>query len=123
MKQADKKELLLSALHTLQTALDTTMDDAFLVRDAAIQRFEFTFELCWKWLQKRLQEEGIDGRSPKQVLREAYALGWLTDEDLWLAMVQDRNLTSHTYIEEIAADVYKRLPAYAAAIQQLAASD
>src|SRR3989338_3488463 len=53
------------------------------IRDSAIQRFEFTFELAWKTLKAFLEEQG---------------------------MIELRNLTSHTYNEAIAEEIYRALP-------------
>ena len=74
-----------------------------LARDGLIQRFEFTFELAWKTLKALFENEGLIGlNSPKSVLREAYAAQIIEDEELWLAILQDRNRTAHLYSEEIA---------------------
>jgi nucleotidyltransferase substrate binding protein (TIGR01987 family) len=81
-------------------------------RDSAIKRFEFTFELAWKSLQHFLREEGIPCRSPKECLKEAFEFELIGDDYRWLEMVEDRNLTVHTYDENIADDVFKRLPSY-----------
>jgi nucleotidyltransferase substrate binding protein (TIGR01987 family) len=82
------------------------------VRDASIQRFEFTFETCWKALKHQLQAEGIATDTPKDVLRQAYRIGWLAQEQIWLDMLKDRNLTSHIYHEGLALAIYQRLHAY-----------
>ena len=81
-------------------------------RDAAIQRFEFCFELAWKAVQERARNEGLDCQSPKGCLKLAFKSGWIQDESGWLAMIEDRNRTSHTYDERLAKDVYRRLPQY-----------
>jgi nucleotidyltransferase substrate binding protein (TIGR01987 family) len=52
-------------------------------------------------------------------LREAFAMAWLADEEAWLAMLADRNLTSHTYDEELAQAVYSRLGAYLPLLKDL----
>ncbi|NMA02562.1 MAG: DUF86 domain-containing protein [Clostridia bacterium] len=84
-------------------------------RDAAIQRFEFTFETIWKtakdWLYVR---EGLDIGSPKSVIRACREVGIFTDEEALLAleMVNDRNLTVHTYNEALAVEIYSRLTKY-----------
>ncbi len=87
-----------------------------LTRDAAIQRFEFTFEAIWKAAKLYLKEiEGIEVGSPKGVLRSFREVGILSEEEtsLGLEMVDDRNLTSHTYNEGLAVSIYVRLDQYA----------
>lgn len=84
-------------------------------RDAAIQRFEFTFEASWKAAKEILfQREGIDAGSPKGVIRSCREVGILSDEQTITAlqMVDDRNLTVHTYNEALAIDIYSRLRTY-----------
>ncbi len=77
-----------------------------LLRDGLIQRFEFTFELAWKTLKAIFEEEGLIGlNSPKTVLREAFSAGIITDEEVWLLMLKDRNATTHIYSEEIAKKI------------------
>ncbi|ULA63377.1 MAG: DUF86 domain-containing protein [Nitrospira sp.] len=83
-----------------------------LSRDAAIQRFEFCFELAWKAIQEQARIEGLDCQSPKGCLKLAYKNGWIGDESGWLAMLEDRNRTAHTYDEALAKDVYRRLSAH-----------
>ncbi|HLD17904.1 MAG TPA: nucleotidyltransferase substrate binding protein [Patescibacteria group bacterium] len=98
------------ALNRLKEALGREKDD--LIRDAAIQRFEFTVELAWKSMQKRLQEEQILCRSPKECLREAFAFGLIEDDPGWIRAMEDRNLTSHTYDQKIAEEIFVRLSEY-----------
>jgi len=84
-------------------------------RDAAIQRFEFTFEAIWKTAKNFLYDfEGLDVGSPKGVIRACREVGVFNDEQAILAleMVNDRNLTVHTYNEELAIDIYSRLKDY-----------
>jgi len=81
-------------------------------RDAAIQRFEFTVELAWKVIQKFLKNQEIVCRSPKECLQEAFRFGLIKDDACWLEMLQDRNLTVHTYNEETINDIYSNLPNY-----------
>ncbi len=84
-------------------------------RDAAIQRFEFTFETIWKTAKDWLYvSEGLDIGSPKGVIRACREVGIFTDEEALLAleMVNDRNLTVHTYNEALAVEIYSRLTKY-----------
>ena len=70
-----------------------------LEKEGIIQRFEYTFELAWKVLKDRMQADGLmlDQISPKAVVRQAYASGYVDDAEAWLDMIGDRNLMSHTY--------------------------
>jgi nucleotidyltransferase substrate binding protein (TIGR01987 family) len=98
---------LRNAVVRLREALAVAETD--VSRDAAIQRFEFCFELAWKAVQERARNEGMDCQSPKGCLKLAFKSGWIQDESGWLAMIEDRNRTSHTYDEQLAKDVYRRL--------------
>ena len=101
------------------------MPASVVVRDAAIQRFEYTFESLWKLLKAHLREyEGVVCNSPKGCFREALKAKLLSasDTDLCLAMTDDRNLTSHTYLEPLAEAIYKKLPPYLAVMQRLQAA-
>lgn len=82
--------------------------------DGAIQRFEFCFEMFWRCLRAALIEDGVETASPRSAFREAYAQGWLAEEAPWLAMIEVRNLTSHTYNAETAARVLGQLPDFLA---------
>ena len=104
----DRLDSLARALDRLDEALAVPAD-APLAIDGTIQRFEFTFELSWKALKDALAAEGVDERTPRSVLRAAYGLEWLQDEEAWLGMLDDRNLSSHVYREEVAAEIYQRV--------------
>lgn len=86
--------------------------ESLIVRDAAIQRFEFTIELAWKSIQKFLRSEEILCNSPKQCFKEAFKFGLIQEDSAWIEMMEDRNLTSHTYHEGLAQAIYKRIPNY-----------
>ncbi len=107
-----------SAVTRLEEALRLPENDLLL--DAAIQRFEFCFELAWKVLQKRLRQRGIDRSSPRECLKAAWTEGWLADERAWIAMLEDRNLTSHTYDQALAKAVFARLPTHTEILRRLA---
>lgn len=88
-------------------------------RDSAIQRFEFTIEIAWKCIQKFLKNEQIICRSPNECLKEAFKYGLIEDDPRWHRAFEDRNLTSHTYDEENADDVYNRLQDYIEIFEKL----
>lgn len=89
-------------------------------RDAAIQRFEYTVEACWKAAQAILSERyGVALASPKPVVRACAQNGLLTEDAARaaMAMLDDRNLTSHTYNEEVATAIHSRLPGHSALLR------
>jgi nucleotidyltransferase substrate binding protein (TIGR01987 family) len=94
----------LSALIQLRKAVAMPKDE--FIRDSVIQRFEFAYELAWKMLKLRLEAEAIDARTPKQTLQEALQAGFITDGNGWSELQRNRNLTSHTYDENLAEAVY-----------------
>lgn len=102
---------LRQAINRLKEALDEKKDNLVII-DGTIQRFEFVFEQCWKTLQQALSIEGIEARTPREVIQKAYQAGWLQDESLWLKMLKDRNETSHTYDEDIARRIFSNIPGY-----------
>jgi nucleotidyltransferase substrate binding protein (TIGR01987 family) len=92
-----------------------------IVRDAAIQRFEFSYEACWKTGKQYLYDvEGLDIGSPKGVIRSFREVGIFSDNETIhaLKMVDDRNLTVHTYNEELSVEIFKKLPLYYQILQQ-----
>lgn len=114
-----KAELFFKAMNAFEQVLLANDVSPDIQRDAAIQRFEFTFELAWKALKAFYFEKGIDLHSPKEVFRHAFAAGDIQDEKIWLEMLKDRNLTSHTYNEPLACDVFSHLPQYLHALKSL----
>ncbi len=108
------------ALKTLEKALKQDYND--FIRDAAIQRFEYSFELLWKsiklWLKDR---EGILCNSPKGCFRELLKIEIINggETETLLEMTDTRNLTVHTYQENIAIEMYNKLPQYLKLMKKL----
>jgi len=110
---AEKKELLKQALDSWEKVLKEDYSD--IVRDASIQRYEFTFELLWKTIKIYLkEEEGVICNSPKSCFRDLKSFLNLSEEELELCleMTNDRNLSVHTYSEKMAKDLYDKLKNY-----------
>ena len=114
--EADKR-LLENAVETLKAAL-AQPKNAF-IRDAAIQRFEYVFELSWKTMQAAGTLKGISSRSPKDAIRRAFELGWIQDPEPWFKALDSRNLTSHTYDESLAETVFANVQQFPAIVQAL----
>ena len=83
-----------------------------LIRDATIQRFEFTFEVVWKALKLYLERQGHECGGPRPTLKKAFAENLIAtpeEADLWFQMLEDRNLTSHAYDEALAQRIYTHI--------------
>ncbi|GAB2025308.1 hypothetical protein OfM1_13790 [Lactovum odontotermitis] len=88
-----------NALKRLNEALSVEPADD-IVLDAIIQRFEFTVELAWKTMRAVLLDEGVaqdELMSPKQVVRSAFQADLISAGEVWFAMLEARNITSHVY--------------------------
>jgi nucleotidyltransferase substrate binding protein (TIGR01987 family) len=70
-----------------------------LEKEGTIQRFEFAVELAWKTLKDYLESEGrvIAPVTPRNVIKEAFAARILGDGQVWIDMLDHRNLLAHTY--------------------------
>ena len=104
------------ALSQLEKALAEV--DTPIVRDATIQRFEFTYKLCWKTLKGFLEDvHGVRAVSPRLVFKESFALDLIDDEEIFLEMIESRNILSHTYSEEQAREIYLKCSKYLNALK------
>lgn len=119
---SEKLDNSLKNLHKAMNRFSEALQEpeSSIVRDASIQRFEFTYELLWKTLKVFLQDiHGVRAVSPRQVFKEAYSLAIIKDEEIFLEMMQARNLLSHTYNEDQAIDIYKKCKRFLSAIEQV----
>lgn len=87
--------------------------------DATIQRFEFTVELAWKFLKGYFEERDIQLNYPKEIIMKAFEVALINDEEVWLQMLRDRNMTSHTYDEKLADEIYDRIKKYVPELHNL----
>jgi nucleotidyltransferase substrate binding protein (TIGR01987 family) len=101
-----------------------TTDAAALdvLRESLIQRFEYTHELAWKTCKDYAEFQGNnDIAGSRDATREAFAMRLIADGATWMEMIASRNLTSHTYEEERAADIAEKIcDDYYPAFQQFA---
>ncbi len=75
-------------------------------RTAAIKAFEFCIELGWRLLKAELAIDGIDSTSPRDTIRKAGASNRIENVERWLGYIQLRNMSSHTYAEKTAEELY-----------------
>lgn len=74
-----------------------------------IQNFEFVYELSWKAIQKLGDALGRTANSPRDAFQLGHELGLITEEKTWLKMIEDRNLSVHTYNEDLARQLLDRI--------------
>ncbi len=108
------------ALLQLGDALEES--ESPIVRDACLQRFEFSYELLWKTLKVFLEDiHGVRAVSPRQVFKEAFALSIIDEELTFVEMIESRNTLSHTYNEEQATKIYVKCADYLKAMKNVLA--
>ena len=70
--------------------------------------YETCFEQSWKAIKELLDMNGApEGKtgSPKLILKTAYQMGMIQDEQLWLEALQARNNVAHAYNKAVALDI------------------
>jgi len=105
-----EKTLRVAEDKVLAAELDNDAKDA--IRAGVIQNFEFTYELCWKFMRRWLKEnadveEAEYPRTRKELFRLAARFGLIKEPLSWFSYSDARNLTSHTYDEDKAESVYE----------------
>jgi nucleotidyltransferase substrate binding protein (TIGR01987 family) len=105
-----EKTIKVSEDKKFTAGLDENAKEA--IRAGVIQNFEFTYELCWKFVRRWLKEnadveEAEYPRTRKELFRLAARFGLIKDPLSWFSYGDARNLTSHTYDEDKAETVYE----------------
>ncbi len=96
------------ALQQLQeaVALSRQRELTSLEKQGVIQIFEFTHELAWNVLKDYLQDQGNQNiKGSKDATREAFKVALIADGEQWMAMIQSRNVSSHTYNQHTAEEL------------------
>ncbi|WP_299228270.1 nucleotidyltransferase substrate binding protein [Sulfurihydrogenibium sp.] len=115
-----RKVEILQALENLNNALDRLSEAVKTAKtdleiDGTIQRFEFSFELFWKTLKLVLKYYGVECNNPRSCIKEAFRNGLIDDDEIFLDMLEDRNLTSRIYDKQIANEIFERIKKFYAA--------
>jgi nucleotidyltransferase substrate binding protein (TIGR01987 family) len=107
-KLDERKQDFFKALKRLEEALNKDITDDIIV-DGIIKRFEFTFEQAWKVMKLYLEDQGIldEALAPRSTIRCAFKHKLISDGDIWIEMMLDRNRTSHMYDETTALNIVK----------------
>lgn len=95
-----------SLFEFLQLAQDRNLD-----RSGVIKAFEFSFETTWKLLQKIFEFDGESVGSPRDAFKFAFRNKLISpsQEQTWLNMIDDRNLTVHTYDVDLSRKIFKSI--------------
>ena len=88
------------AVVLLREALANNRTLSMLEKEGVIRRFEYTYELAWKTVKDYLKASGVVilPMTPRQVIKEAFAAKIITDGQVWINMLDNRNLLSHTNV-------------------------
>ncbi len=93
------------------------------LKSGVIQHFEFTYELCWKfmkrWLETNVSPTIADGVTRRELFRLAAESKLIDDVERWMEHHDARNESSHTYDPEVAEHVYIAAHAFAHDSQML----
>lgn len=82
-----------------------------IIRDSLIQRFEFTYELTHKTMKEFMKYLGVtlENSFPRTIFKKAYVNNLISNDKVWINLLEDRNSTSHIYNENLANEVADRI--------------
>jgi len=101
-----------------QRLVEAELEDCYL--DLIVKRFEFTYEMSWKAIKRVLSMLGIEElKSPRACFKEAFAQGMVSDQVVWLDMIEMRNLSAHTYDESEIKQLADKVSTYIVAFEAL----
>ena len=79
-----------------------------VVLTGLVALYEICFEQSWKAMKETLENDGVSESqtgSPRQILKLAYQMGMITDEEIWLDALKTKNNVAHAYNHAIALDI------------------
>ena len=115
MRSIDFKYMNLKKAYTrLKEVSDLYDGKDDIIRDSLIQRFEFTYELTHKTLREFMKYLGVtlENSFPRTIFKKAYVNNLISDDKVWINLLEDRNSTSHIYNENLADEVADRIVKY-----------
>ena len=125
MRWKQRLENFERAMRLLKEAFETHPDGmSDLEKEGVVQRFEYTFELAWKTLKDYLVYSGValDQVTPRHVIKQAFAARMIQDGQMWVEMLEQRNLMTHTYDLETFEKVFDNIARrYLGALEQVLA--
>lgn len=102
------KKALAKLGEAVQLDAERTLSE--LEKQGIIQAFKYTHELAWKVMQDFFIYQGnTEIRGSRDATRQAFSADLISDGDNWMKMIINRNLSSHTYNEEISEEIYRNI--------------
>ncbi len=89
---------LKQVLKHLEDALKKDAKNNPLIQAGISKLFEVCFEYTWKAMKENIQSTGLEAFSPRDVIKSAGQTGLISNVELWLSFLEDRNLSVHDYI-------------------------
>ena len=94
------------------TQQDAIVQDTLIA--GVIQKFEFVYELSIKMMKRQLKllaavPEEIDSSDFRDILRLSARAGLIDTVEDWLLYRKMRNVTSHTYDQDKAQQIYQQI--------------
>ena len=89
------------AFFQLSEAVEKINTLSILEKEGLVQRFEYTFELAWKTLNDFLESQNVDEKFPREIIKTGFQYELIEDGEIWLEMLEMRNIITHTYDEAI----------------------
>ena len=86
-------------------------------RNSAIKSFEYTYELSWKTMKRFIEMHGppeveTNDIPFRDLLRLAWEYGLIRDVNRWIDFRKERNITSHAYNNDKAAEIFAVIPSF-----------
>lgn len=110
------KKAIASLKNALNVAIPASLeampeDQQEVIKAGVIQNFEFTYELCWKfmkrWLEVNIGTAYVEGVTRRELFRLSVENKLIKDVDQWMEYHDARNETSHTYDQDTADDIFQ----------------
>lgn len=95
------------ALNNLKEGVEVANDE--LAIDGVIKRFELCYELSWKLIKYYLADKGLIVNNPRDSFKAAYQNNLINNEEIWLKMIEDRNILVHTYNSTQSREIFSNI--------------
>lgn len=100
IRWVQRYENFAKAYFKLKDAVERINELNDLEKEGLIQRFEYTFDLAWKTLKDYSESQDVQVMYPREVIKAAFHYELIEDGELWMDMLEKRNIMAHTYDQE-----------------------